>query len=87
MSAVEDIFWNARGYCENIKPSKKYFEQLEKCADLSEKLGEGLNDEQMNLLRELSIEHGGWESESNLTHFEEGFKLGLTLAAESFLNK
>lgn len=87
MSEIEEIFLNAKGYHENIKPNEEYFEHIKKCADLSEKLNANLSDDQKLLLTKLIDEQGGLEYESNITHFAEGFKLGLTLAAESFLNK
>lgn len=87
MSVIEEIFLEARGFHENIKLNEKYFEHIKKCADLSEKLNDNLSDEQKILLTNLIDEQGGLEYESNITHFAEGFKLGLAIAAESFLDK
>ena len=87
MSTIEDIFYNGRGYYENIPVSEGYKKQIKKCADLSDELSKELNGEQKKLLTELISGQGGQEAESGITHFAEGFKLGLALAAESFLLK
>lgn len=83
-SIIEEIYY---GNCENhetIKPSEEYWNIHKEYGKIYEKLEEGLNEEQKQLLSDLYVEGGGLEGEMACTHFKEGFKMGLLIAVEAF---
>lgn len=85
-SIIEQIYFCRRGHSESIEPSDEYRLQLDKVVELSDELSKTLNDNQQKLLRNYSFETAGLESASNLTHYIEGFKVGLLIGIECLEN-
>lgn len=83
-SILEEIYYCKRGNSEVIEASEEYWKVHKKYEEIYEKLEEGLNDKQKKLLDELFVQGGGLEGEMALSHFKEGFKLGLLVAVEAF---
>ena len=83
-SIIEEIYIGNRGSCDTIKAGEKYFKVKEKYCKIYDKLEEGLNDGQKQLLDDLFMQSGGLEGELACSHFKEGFKLGMLVAIEVF---
>lgn len=83
-SVIEDIFTGRRGNVEAVNPSAEYWLIHERFVGLCARPEETMTKEQKNAFIELQAAAGGLEGEQSLTHFKEGFKLGLLLAFEAF---
>ena len=81
-SIIEEIYYGNRGDYNTIKAGEKYFKVKERYCEIHDKLEEGLNEEQKQLLDDLFIQSGGLEGEFACSHFKEGFKLGMLVAFE-----
>ncbi len=86
-SILEELYYG------NIHPASRDVSQNEEYANIvkliqqNEKaLSAGLNEEQKELLEKLSTALSEQSSMNELSAFKAGFKLGLRLAAEAFLN-
>lgn len=80
-SVIEEIYYNVEG---NFKEDKEYWETNKKYGELYDKLSENLTDEQKKLLTEIYNASSGLEASVGCTHFREGFKWGMLVAAEVF---
>lgn len=80
-SVIEEIYYNVEG---NFKEDKEYWETNKKYGELYDKLSENLTDEQKKLLMEIYNASSGLEASVGCTHFREGFKWGMLVAAEVF---
>lgn len=80
-SVIEEIYYNVEG---NFKEDKEYWEINKNYGELFDKLSEKLTDEQKKLLIEIYNTSSGMEAEVGRTHFREGFKWGMLVAAEVF---
>ena len=81
-SLIEDIFYGRKGQYDTIKESKEYWKLNNKAAKLSEKLAESFTAKQKELFNKLNCIVAEQESEAALTHFAEGFKIGLLIGIE-----
>ncbi len=87
MNDIFDTLYKQVESSELLSKSKEYNEALSKYRLLKSILEHKLNN---NLQTEISELYDTQEELAELSsklYFSEGFKLGLTLAAESFLNK
>lgn len=80
-SVIEEIYYNVE---DNFKEDKEYWETNKKYGELYDKLSENLTDEQKKLLMEIYNASSGLEASVGCTHFKEGFKWGMLVAAEVF---
>jgi hypothetical protein len=84
-SVIEKIF-----YCEanriSFNPTKKWMNLDSKRRKIGDELYESLSDSQKKLFIEMSDCEGAQEAETELLHYKEGFKMGLKVAFETFLD-
>ncbi len=83
-SVIKELYLDNCSFSEKIVPHEDYKKMHKEYIEIFEKLLKGATKEQTKLLNELFDAGGGLEAELNETHFIEGFKLGLRLAAEAF---
>ncbi len=81
-SIIREIFYGNRGHCEAIKGSGEYRELLNRSAELSKKLTEGLNEGQIELFNQICTLQADMEAEVALSHFTEGVKIGALVDRE-----
>lgn len=81
-SIIEEIFHGERGHYETIKESDEYWGLMDRAEEINKKLEGSFNEEQKELFNKLEIILTKLNNESILTHFTEGFKLGLALGIE-----
>lgn len=82
-SVLEELYYASEGLIKRIGVSREYKKLNEEYEKVYEGLLESLNEEQKKLLDELYFLSGGLESETEVTHFKEGFKFCLRLIFES----
>ena len=85
-SIIEEIYLNKNGQSKRIEESEEYWDIHKEVEDVFEKLKLGLNDKQKAQLDELYSKMCKLGDAQSLTHYKEGFKSGLLLAAETFRN-
>ena len=88
-SIILDLVFDGRCYGDNIVPARN--EEYRKNSDEFEKiLGKLLKDlpeeEKKKIEWDLSVAHSGMASVAADEFFKAGFKLGLKLAAQNFLD-
>lgn len=81
-SVLEEIYYGERGNCENLELSEGYKAANSKYGELMEMLEKNLDEEQRLKLKEIFYASAEAENEAALTHFKEGFKLGMQIALE-----
>lgn len=82
ISIIEQIYNGERGFFETIKASEEYIKILDKVDGAYKQLNEQLNEEQKKLFADFIALTHELESESILTHYKEGFKIGLLMGME-----
>lgn len=82
-SAISDIFEGEKYRIENISRSAEYKNLRKSVNKIYTHFIRLLNEEQSNLFEEFYNGLCGLEAEHSKTSFEEGFKLGLTVAFEA----
>lgn len=81
-SILQELYFDEEALFEKIPPSEEYNEINLKISELFEKLHEGANDEQKQMLDELFNLMGGLESETAFTNFKAGYQLCMQLVLE-----
>jgi len=84
-SAIEKIFFGETDN-QNVPVTEEWKRLSGKCLEIFDGFYESLNEEQKRQYDEIFDYQSGQESETVLQFYKEGFKLGLALAAEAFLN-
>jgi len=79
---LEEIYYDNECLAEKIPESEEFKKIHYECDELFGKLNESLNEEQQAMLDKLYYLMGGLESETGITNFKEGFKLGVKLIVE-----
>ena len=70
----------------NMHGNEKYKKYFNEFNDLIENLGKDMpEEEKFDMLNNLTATQGGLEAAYGDKHFIEGFKLGLRIAVETFL--
>ena len=82
-SVIEDIYYGNRGHSETIKESEEYFKVQQEVGTLCEEFDKTLTEEQRQVFEKIHYLLLGLEAEATVTHFKEGFKLGMLAAVES----
>ncbi len=88
-SMILELADNPTRYKEKIDLFKiaKYKENYDKHYELCKKLCANLPDEEKrNFINEMFFAHGGMESVTADEYFKAGFKLGLIIGAQNFLD-
>lgn len=84
-SVIEEIFYGNRGNIESLKFGEDYNEAHTKECELFKKMENGLNDKQKKMLNKIFWARCETEAEAVKTAYTEGFKLGLSIAAECLI--
>ena len=81
-SAIEELILNNNVFMENVTVNETYWQLINNCNEIYNKLKESLNEEQVKLLDKLIDNHECLETESTETHLLHGFKTGVKLIIE-----
>lgn len=81
-SIIEEIFYGNRGNIESINFGEDYQNAHTKECELFEKMENVLNEKQKKMLNKIFWARCGTEAEAVKAAYTEGFKLGLSIAAE-----
>ena len=84
-SLIEDIYFGRRRNEDTVCEGEKYRKVREIAGKQYKKLKTQLTDKQKMQLDELYSIMGELESEHGISRFKEGFKFGLLVAIEMFL--
>ncbi|MDE7167371.1 MAG: hypothetical protein K2O28_00820 [Clostridia bacterium] len=87
-SIILSLVFDGRCYGDNIVPSKneEYRKNSDEFEKLLEKLLKGLPEEEKKKIEwDLSVAHSGMASVAADEFFKAGFKLGLKIGAQNFL--
>lgn len=88
-SIIKDIVFKSEDYLKNVNVlnDKEYRDCTDKLNALYEKLCNGMSDEEkQQILWDVDILQGGIEAVVASEYFKAGFKLGLTVGAQNFLD-
>jgi len=88
-SIILKLVFDGACYGDDIKvyDNEDYRKNSDKFNELCEKLCSNLSkEEKQKIMWDLSLAHGGMESAVCDEYFKEGFRLGLILGAQNFLN-
>lgn len=88
-SIILQLMYYGSRYFERVKlfGIEEYDENINKVNEICEKLCAGLSEEEKyKTIYELDLARGGMEKVAAAEYFKAGFKLGLTLGAQNFLD-
>ncbi len=88
-SKILELVFSGENYAEKMKmhDNETYTKCYKELEQKLEKLCEGMSkDERHDFLWDIFMLQGGIESAASEEFFKEGFKLGMTIAAQCFLD-
>ncbi len=88
-SIIRELIFSGKCYADKItlNDNETYHKDCEELEQKLEKLCEGMSkEEKFKVMWDISLLQAGIENMSSEAHFIEGFKLGMKLAAQSFLD-
>ena len=81
-SIIEEIYLGNRGCVETVKMSDEYWKTNHTVSEKTEEYKKMFNEEQQQRFLEFCESYTLLGAESALSHYKEGFKIGLLLALE-----
>ena len=85
-SIIKEIYMGTSGSVGTIKMSDKYWETNHIVSEMTDEYKKTFNEEEQRKFLEFCDMYTLLSAENALTHYKEGFKIGLLLAFECLTN-